>query len=480
MKRLAVAMMVAACSSAPKDPIAELEDPSTCMQCHPTHYDQWSGSMHAYASSDPVFVAMNNRGQREAQLGTFCAQCHVPMAVVDGRTDFTDFDPTALPPTEQGITCYFCHNVKAVAADHNNGLEVALDQTMRGGAKNPADTPAHDSEDDKTLMASDTNQSTMCGSCHDVVTPAPNNVALERTYTEWQASLFATTDPTAFLPQTCSGCHMIATDGVIAQGPGLNVANRPSGLHDHSLPAIDQALIAGFPNTAAQATGIQGILEGAIAVVGPPPPGMPGSASPGGICVDPGGGGEITVRVDSFQIGHMYPSGAAQDRRSWLEVIAYDASNTILLQSGVVPDNMDPEDIGDDLVNCTAPGTESCSGFWDRAVKADGTPAHFFWEVTNETSHLLRPPVTRDPNSPLFDHSTTAQYILGANYPNVDHITVRLRTRAFNYAMLNDLVTSGDLDAQYATAINTIDATGTVKTWTKSTADSNGCSSPNN
>jgi hypothetical protein len=469
--KYALLIALAACSSAPKDPVAELQDPTTCKQCHPQHYDQWSGSMHAYASQDPVFVAMNNRGQREAQLGTFCAQCHVPMAVANGRTDFTDFDPTALSPAENGITCYFCHDVKAVAADHNNGLELAMDQTMRGGAKNPADTPAHDSAFDGKLMASTSNQSTMCGSCHDVVTPA--GVPLERTYSEWQTSLFSQNDPSRFLPVTCSGCHMISSTGVIAQGPGLSVGTRTDGFHDHSLPAIDQA-ITEFPNKDQQAMGIESELEGAIAIVGPSPPG--GGAAPGGICVVPEDGGAIRVRVDSFQIGHMYPSGAAQDRRSWLEVIAYDASNNVLFSSGVVADNQDPEDIADPMVNCTNSGSGSCSGFWDRAVKADGTPAHFFWEVATETSHLLKPQVTSDPNSPNFDHSTTAEYVIGALSAQVDHITARLRTRPFTYAVLNDLVSSNDLPAMYASSITTVDDLGSMKMWTKATASAvTGC-----
>jgi Cytochrome c554 and c-prime len=467
MRYAALAIIVAACSSAPKDPVAELQDPSTCMQCHPQHYDQWSGSMHAYASQDPVFVAMNNRGQREAQLGTFCAQCHVPMAVANGRTDFTNFDPSTLTPAENGVTCYFCHNVKDVIADHNNGLQLGMDQTMRGGAQNPAETPAHDSDFDAKLMASQTNQSTMCGSCHDVVTPA--GVALERTYTEWQGSLFSQDDPAKLLPVTCSGCHMISSTGVIAQGTGLNVGTRTDGFHDHSLAAIDQA-VTSFPNTAEQGSDIQTELEGAIAIVGPTPIG--GGAAPGGICVVPENGGQITVRTDSFQIGHMYPSGAAQDRRAWLEVIAYDGSDNVLFSSGVVADDQDPEDINDAMVNCTGSGPTDCSGFWDRALEADGTtPAHFFWQVASEVSHQLKPQVTSDPNSPLFDHSTTAAYSIGALTATVDHITTRLRTRPFNYAMLNDLVAGSDLDPMYAQSIVTVEDPGTMKMWTRATSD---------
>lgn len=42
----------------------ELMKPEACKDCHPKHYREWSASMHAYASQDPVFVAMNKRGQR--------------------------------------------------------------------------------------------------------------------------------------------------------------------------------------------------------------------------------------------------------------------------------------------------------------------------------------------------------------------------------------------------------------------------------
>ena len=44
--------------------------------------------MHAYASDDPVFRAMNQRAQRETSgaLGDFCVKCHAPMAVQKALT----------------------------------------------------------------------------------------------------------------------------------------------------------------------------------------------------------------------------------------------------------------------------------------------------------------------------------------------------------------------------------------------------------
>jgi nitrate/TMAO reductase-like tetraheme cytochrome c subunit len=494
--RLAIVVALAACSSAPKDPVDTLQDPATCMECHQQHYQEWSSSMHAYASTDPVFVAMNKRGQRDTnnELGTFCVQCHAPMQVALKLTNGADYDPTTLTPATNGITCYFCHDVKSVGATHNNGLVLALDQTMRGGVSNPVETPAHNSKYDPTYMASESNMSTMCGSCHDVLTPVPPSpmaVNLERTYSEWQTTIFATTPPPTGL--TCSGCHMGTNveppTTVIADKPGLNVLSRPNSFHEHLWLGIDQALTP-FPGTAAmpppapaltQAEAIKRDLDPALTIVGATPltdtDGQIGSGYiEGGICVTHEQ--TITVRIDTRGTGHMWPSGASQDRRAWLQLIAYDVNNNILFQTGVVPDGMDPEDIND----------PNLVGFWDRIYKADGTPAHFFWEVNNEVTtepggsgsaalmgsggQLVRPPTTLVQSSPAFDHSTTATFNVGGTIATaVDHIAAQILIRPYNFAMLNDLVSSGDLDASYLTMIPTLTIAGTIRTWTKSTVD---------
>jgi hypothetical protein len=479
MKYVVLAAFVMACDSSgcggPQDSVAQLEDPMTCKQCHPKHYDAWSGSMHAYASQDPVFIAMNKRGQRETggALGSFCVQCHAPMAVaLHPNDDYSAFDPMTRPATERGITCYFCHNIDSVKADHNNGNVLALDQTMRGGARNPADTPAHDSAFDDNVHGAK-NKSMECGGCHDVTTPelatnGQNMVALERTFSEWKTTVFAHDDPAHLLPVTCSSCHMISSTDVIAEGPGLNVGSRNYGFHDHSLPAVDQALSDFTDGIPTQTDGVESILKGSINIIGPTPTDM--SQPPGGLCLEPIGGGQITVRMDTIQIGHNFPSGAAQDRRAWMELIAYDASNTVLFSSGVVPDGMDPEDIHDDWVDCTNPTGFQCTGFWDRVTKPDGTPAHFFWDIANVDSHFLRPPVTFDSFSTMFDHSTTAKFPVPAVSNQVDHMTARILIRPLNYAMLNDLVASGDLDAAIVPKVKTLVAKGSVKTWTRATA----------
>ena len=60
-----------------------LLDPETCKTCHPVAYQEWSGSMHAYAAEDPVFRAMNQRAQRETERRARRLLRQVPRA--DGR-----------------------------------------------------------------------------------------------------------------------------------------------------------------------------------------------------------------------------------------------------------------------------------------------------------------------------------------------------------------------------------------------------------
>ena len=438
MMRLTFILLALVACDDEKFTVEKLQDPNTCKDCHPKHYDQWSGSMHAYASDDPVFVAMNRRGQRDTggELGDFCIKCHAPMAVELGIQTGANFDPKALPPEARGITCYFCHNVASVEADHNNGLVLAMDQTMRGGAKNASDNPAHHSTYDNTF-AGRLHDSSMCGSCHDVVTP--KGVHIERTFAEWKDTVFAR-EEVPLQKQTCNHCHMKPSDGLIADKPGLDVSPRKGGFHDHSLPSVDLALTP-VPQMDSQNKLVRDILDVAVQITGPNKLG--GALPNGGICLDPPG--ILSVRLDSINVGHKFPSGAAQDRRTWLQVIAYRADNSIVYQSGVVPDGVDPENAGD----------PNLKGFWDRIAKEDGSRAHFFWEVGPDKvdSQLLLPAVTLDINSPLIDHSTTFTYQIGIAFTEIDHIEAQLMVRPLAFEMVDELIASGDLDPSVRTTL---------------------------
>src|SRR5262245_37258317 len=103
-----------------------LLDPDQCQSCHPAAYQEWAGSMHAYAAEDPVFRAMNQRAQRETDnaLGDFCVKCHAPMAVREGLTT-NGLNLDDVPKKLKGVTCYFCHAAEKVEGTHNNPITLA-------------------------------------------------------------------------------------------------------------------------------------------------------------------------------------------------------------------------------------------------------------------------------------------------------------------------------------------------------------------
>jgi hypothetical protein len=305
-------------------------------------------------------------------------------------------------------------------------------------------------------MDSTVNQSEICGSCHDVVTP--RGVKLERTYEEWQTTFFSQPNPTPDMQihLTCGACHMPSSDGVIAEAPGLSVKSHTGGFHEHLWPAIDQGLTA-LPGADTLAAGIKRDLDPAVSIIGPTV--FATNLNYGGICLDQPG--ILSVRMDSIGTAHDWPTGAAQDRRAWLEVVAYDVNNQVVFHSGTLPDGtplpdgMDPEQLGD----------PNLDELWDHAVKDDGSPAHMFWDIAQTTPNLLKPPVTLDKNSPQFDHSSTKPFNVAGVFASIDHITARIRIRPLSYGLIADLVGSGDLAATAVTTLPTLDILGTQHTW---------------
>ncbi|MDD9936701.1 MAG: multiheme c-type cytochrome [Myxococcales bacterium] len=417
----------------------ELKDPETCKDCHPRHYREWRSSMHAYAAQDPVFLAMNRRGQEETggELGDFCIGCHAPMAVLEGSTtDGLNLDE--VPDHEKGITCYFCHNVVDVEGDHNNPLVLAGedglgDLTMRGGIDDPVRPAAHDVGYSEWHDRNSPKSSLMCGACHDIVTPA--GVHLERTFEEYKESIFA--DPVGF--ETCSGCHMAGRRGVAADDPDSMVPSRT--IHEHLWAGVDVALDE-FPDKEAQRLAVECELANGTRT----------------FSLEPNPLGEFVVTLET-NAGHAQPSGAAQDRRMWLEFIAYDADDNILFQSGVVAD--------DEIVDKPVDDPERDPNLWvfrERLFNADGEEVHMFWEAApsdmypNGTQGSVLP-FTTDFTTP---HSVSRTYIVPVLPARV---TVQLKMRPMGLDVLDDLIDSGHLDPVIRDAMPTFSMRGTVMEW---------------
>ena len=393
-----------------------LLDPSSCQGCHPNHYRDWSQSMHAYAADDPVFVAMNQRGQRETnhQLGPFCVNCHAPMAVRDGLT--TDGSNLAsLPQKYKGVTCFFCHTVTSVDGTHNAELSLSTDLAMRGEYSDPIGGAAHASAY-STLHDGDLQTSApVCGTCHDIVvnqTSAP----IERTFCEWSHSAYNA--PVAAGGQTCAQCHMHETPGPIAQVP--NAPRRR--FHSHDFPGVDVSLDPG----AADAGTVRATVQRFLA-----------SSLHGALCVTQGGG--VRVLLDPVFLGHDWPSGAAQDRRAWAEVIAY-RGGSVIYQSGVVPD-------GTPVV-----AVQNDPDLWllrDQMFDTQGNPANMFWQAASTKGNEITALATFDQLDPRFYQTHVVRTFPHdiAPLPQMpDRVTFRMRLQPVGLDVLSDLVASGDLD----------------------------------
>lgn len=407
----------------------QLMDPLTCQGCHPAHYDEWRGSMHAYASLDPVFHAMNQKGQQETngELGDFCVGCHAPLATRLGLTR-DGMNLAQLPAAMQGVSCYFCHAASHVERLDNNGIALAGDGKMRGGIERPVRTAAHGSLASSLHATDELGSATLCGACHDVRTAA--GVHLERTFVEWRDSLFGSGSREQGGQLSCNACHMPSRSGVAAPGVG-GAPERV--LHDHRFAAVDVALTR-FPGIGdadqaiadEQRERVQRMLDTSLGVE---------------ICVQAlsQGRAAVFVTLENASAGHRWPSGAAQDRRAWVQVTAYhDDDDEPFWSSGTqLPGSIEA---GNDTNRWS---------LQDRLFDDAGREVHSFWEAREIEQHTLPAPVTRDPTSRdfLISH-VSRRYPLDPTQTlptKPDRVSVLVRLQPIGSDVLAPLVDEGYL-----------------------------------
>lgn len=431
-----------------------LLDPTTCRECHRGHYEDWAKSMHAYASDDPVFLAMNARGQRETDggLGNFCIECHAPMAVRDGKSA-DGLNLATLPPQYKGVTCYFCHSIDAVADLHNAQVALSGDLAMRGEITDPLANDVHASAASPYQNGEQPESAQGCGACHDIVV-RDTDAAIERTYAEWSHSAFSTATGA-----TCIECHMTPSTSM---QPAATVANAPlRTVHGHDFPAVDTVLA---PSSGTGEGGDAGVGErgdtgaesagdgldadaanGEIAVVAHT---LNGGVVAGALCVT--GAGGIRVILDAVGVGHGWPSGAVQDRRAWVEVVAYQGGS-VLYESGVVPDGQ------------SALGVANDPDFWllrDCMFDAQGRQVNMFWQAASTEGNELPALATFDALDPRFYATHIEQRFPRSGSPistYPDRVTMRLRLQPVGVDVLRDLVASGDLDPALIAKMPTFD-----------------------
>jgi hypothetical protein len=355
---------------------AVLEDPKTlCVSCHGNYaptvepWQTWKGGMMAQAMRDPLFLACMAVAEQDApSVGDLCLRCHTPGGWQEGRSLDTRGGMVNAKDRE-GIQCDFCH--RSVDFNYVAGVSPARDLTVLSSLSllplqygngqfisDPAplhrgpyadNTPTH-----QFLSSPFHKSSNICGTCHDVSSPVytrtgtrdytltafgqehpdfntRNMFPIERTFSEWSVSQYATVG--VYAPQfagtkpngivsTCQDCHMKDVNGT-----GCNQSGTPSRtdlpLHDFTggnafigdlIPDFFPGEVDAAALTAAKNRAIGMLHLAATLQVSPTPPG-------------------IKVRVTN-ETAHKLPSGYPEGRRIWLNVVARDAANNVVFESG--------------------------------------------------------------------------------------------------------------------------------------------------
>jgi len=248
----------------------ELEDPSTtCISCHGDYdtshepWHNWIGGMMSQAMRDPLYLATLVIAEQDApSVGDLCLRCHSPGGWLEGHSNDTS-GGMMNAKDRQSVQCDFCHRI--VDPEYVPGQSPARDEDILAGITAVPPTSANgmfvvdpdlyrrgpyaDAVAPHEVMQSPFHRSAaLCGTCHDVSNPvfvragdpatyvpgaldAPhpdadlrNMFPVERTYSEWTLSEYATVG--VYAPQfagarpdgivsTCQDCHM---PDVVGQG----------------------------------------------------------------------------------------------------------------------------------------------------------------------------------------------------------------------------------------------------------------------
>jgi hypothetical protein len=267
--------------------------------------------MHAVSATDDWYLKVKELLAFEQGEGAvrMCAGCHAPVALMTGEVGLYNRESIS---SQQGVSCIFCHTLDRVAGP--NGAWVSDPGRVRmysGGdylAEEGVENAAHlvmasPGVHKADMMRPFYSDSAACMSCHQFEL---NGVKLQSTYEEWQASSYADEGT------TCQDCHFTPGAGVTEPDPGKLVEHYPTS-HDH----IFRHTLAGgstvsAPNTdkniaaLKEAVELESVLEGE----------------------------SLTVTVHNRKAGHHLPSGVADLRVLWLEVVALDASGQEVYTSG--------------------------------------------------------------------------------------------------------------------------------------------------
>jgi hypothetical protein len=310
-------------------------EPGTCSDCHQSIYNQWQNSMHALAHKDPLyrkFSAYLVKGltdKDELAEAESCPKCHTPLGVYSGFPKKTSDDHQKTPElATHGVQCDFCHSSTGAYQQYNNGH--IMDPGH--GEDNPGTKrgPYKDSESDfhQSAYSKFHTSAYFCGSCHDVKHVSYGTV-LETTFDEWKKSPYNSKDPLKRVP--CQKCHMSQKPGVVSTGETGNPKNPGQAAEDgpmrdhvstHYFVGANRSIPSLFGDRIRDEMARSRLQHAAKLTL-----------------KNNAGTGSFAITVKNSGAGHKLPTGLANIRQMWLEIIVRNLKGKILYSSGVADKN---------------------------------------------------------------------------------------------------------------------------------------------
>jgi tetratricopeptide (TPR) repeat protein len=368
-----------------------------CGECHRDIYQQWSASMHHFASFNNPFYKASILHMQElsgTQGSKWCAGCHDHAVFFNGRFDTPIARQVDTPEAQNGLGCVSCHSITHVGSSMGNGdFEIMYPPLHRLASSNSRlvqsaekfitylNPEPHRRSFMKAFMREQSAE--FCSSCHKVHLDEPVNhyrwLRGFNDYDNWQASGVSGQGARSFYypPKSsdCADCHM---PQVASHDPG----NRNGLIHSHRFAAANTA-IPTVNNDQVQEKAVEEFLKSGFITVdlfaaSPVDAGQKGQvemkrrgdapalASTFAVGEEAEQSGPVTlrevdkitapidvpsaafqpgstVRIDAVvrtrKIGHFFPAGTVDAFDVWLEFSARDAKGRVLALSGAIGDN---------------------------------------------------------------------------------------------------------------------------------------------
>jgi hypothetical protein len=269
----------------------------TCRGCHDQIVEQHLASSHEMSFTNPAFQAQYRRdllprAAADPQLNadaSECIACHEPVA-------YATYGPRSvslleIDPKMNGVTCDICHSMTGFRGKQpQNGNYIVEPSERKLG-------PFKGQSDWHHIYSELQTKSEICAVCHEAVNS--HGLRIKATFTEWQESTFAQQGV------HCQDCHM-NVDGFLTAGKPRFASGKAAAMTLGSAPQRDRLYTHQFPGAHSR-TQIEGAITLGIEAI-PPSEEQNHQLA-------------INLTVDNSRTGHSMPSGSADLRLLWIEVI---------------------------------------------------------------------------------------------------------------------------------------------------------------